>query len=284
VNVEVSGVGNVPSSLTVPARPGVTWLDPEVKDDTKVLDAQTAGAPDLWGGTRRFSYVVEPKKEGDIDLGEIAVSFYDPRAKAYDVARAALGVVHVKPGAATPAGEEAKLLANMPALRKEMGATKTSESHLDDSNVFWGLLAMPTVLFGAALGTRRASRRLKERAAERKTSPIAELKQRLRALQAAVDGGDGRAIDGASIRVLEAGATAHAGVNVRGVGGEAIVSVLTRAGVAADTAAELRDVLEACAAARFSPEGVEADEARKRAARARAVVDKLERGGGPASE
>lgn len=277
VNVEVSGVGNVPSALTVPARPGVTWLEPEVKDDMKVLEGEQ------WGGTRRFSYVVEPKKEGDIDLGEIAVSFYDPRAKSYDVARAALGVVHVKPGAAQATPDEAKVLANMPPLRKEMGATKTAENHLDDSNVFWGLLAMPTLLFGAAVGTRRAARRLKERAAERKTSPGAELKQRLRALQAAVDGDDGRAIDGASIRVLEAGATAHAGVNVRGVGGEAIVSVLTRAGVASDTAAELRDLLDACAAARFSPDGVDVEEARKRAARARAVVEKLEHGGGPTS-
>ncbi len=284
VNVEVSGAGNVPSSLTVPARPGVTWLDPEVKDDMHVLDTQTAGAPDSWGGTRRFSYVVEPKKEGDVDLGEISVSFYDPRAKAYDVARAPLGVVHVKPGAAAAATDEAKVLANMPAKRLEMGATKTPEAHLDDTGVFWGLLAMPTVLFGAALGTRRASRRLKERAAERKASPAAELKQRLRALATASGGDDGRAIDGASIRVIEAGATVHAGVNVRGVGGESIVSVLTRAGVAADTASELRDLLDACAAARFSPDGVEVDEARKRAARARGLVEKLEHGGGPASK
>ena len=281
VTVDVSGVGNVPSSLVVPARPGVSWLDPEVKDDMHVLDAQTAGVADAWGGSRHFSYVVEPKKEGDVDLGELTLSFYDPKTKSYDVARAALGTVHVKPGAATPPPDDTKIFANMPGLRKQMGATRTSESHLDDSNVFFGWLVMPSALFGLALGTRRATRAWKDRAAERKTSPLAELKNRTRALDAAMDGDDPRAIDGATIRVLESAAVAHAGVNVRGVGGEAIASVLTRAGIASNDASELRELLEACAAARFSPDGAELDEARKRAARARALVKKME--GGPTS-
>jgi hypothetical protein len=281
VNVELSGWGNLPSTLTVPARPGVTWLDPEVKDDLHVLDAKTAG-DGVWGGTRRFAYVVTPTKEGDLDLGEMAVSFYDPREHAYGVARAPLGVVHVEPGAAPPAGS-AKLLANMPRLRTQMGSTRGAEAHLDDSKVFWGLLFMPTALFGIAVSTRRAARSMSERARARKTSPAAELKARQRALDAAVGGDDPRAIDGAAIRVLEAGAEAHAGVNVRGVGGEEVAAVLTRAGVAADTAAKLRDLLDACAAARFSPDGAALDEARERADKARAVVARLA-GGGAAGE
>ena len=279
VTVDVTGIGNVPSALVVPARPGVTWLEPEVKDDMHVLDAQTAGAPDTWGGSRHFSYVVEPKKEGDVDLGEITLSFYDPRTKAYDVARAALGVVHVKPGAALPPPDDTKPLPNMPGLRKQMGATRGAEAHLDDSSVFFGLLAMPSALFGIALGTRRAARSWKERAAERKASPMSELKTRMRAAGSAIEGDDARAIDGATIRVLESAAVAYAGVNVRGVGGEEIASVLTRAGVSSDDAGELRDLLEACAAARFSPDGAELGEARKRAERANALVKKL--AGGP---
>ncbi len=281
VTVDVTGIGNVPSSLVVPARPGVTWLDPEVKEDTHVLDEKTGGAPDLWGGSRHFSYVVSPTKEGDVDLGEITLSFYDPRTKAYDVARAALGVVHVKPGAAALPPDDAKPFANMPGLRKQMGKARGAAAHLDDSNVFFGLLAMPSALFAIALGTRRAGRAWKERAAERKTSPIAELKNRSRALDTAMDGDDARAVDGATIRLLESAAVAHASVNVRGVGGEAIASVLTRAGVTADDASELRDLLEACAAARFSPDGAELGDARKRAERARTLVKKLE--GGPTS-
>jgi hypothetical protein len=70
---------------------------------------------------------------------------------------------------------------------------------------------------------------------------------------------------------------------VRGVGGEAVASVLERAGVDKRTATELRDLLEDCAAARFSPDGVEVDEARDRATRARALVDRLAHGA-PSSE
>jgi hypothetical protein len=281
VNVELSGWGNLPTAITVPARPGVAWLDPEVRDDLHALDAKTAGAPDVWGGTRRFSYVVTPKKEGDLDLGEITVPFFDPRAHAYSVARVALGTIHVKPGAVT-APEESKLLANMPPLRSAMEGAHATGSHIADGNVFFGLLGMPTALFGIIVAVRRLARRLAERARERRASPIEDLKQRLRALDAAAEGDDGRAVDGASIRVLEAGATAHVGVNVRGVGGEAVVSVLERAGVEVETATELRELLETCAAARFSPDGVEVDDARKRARQVRRLLERL--ADGPKSE
>ncbi len=277
VNVELSGWGNLPTSLAVPTRPGVTWLDPDVKDDMHVLDPAAAGAKDVWGGTRRFSYIVQPTKEGELDLGEIAASYYDARARAYGVAKATLGVIHVKPGAAPAPDDSAKLLPNLPAPRLQMGATRGEEAHLDDSNVFWGLLGAPVLLFGLAVSGRRASRTLAERARDRKTSPMAELKQRLRALDTAMAGDDARAVDGATIRALESGAAAHAGVNVRGVGGEEVASVLTRAGVPAETAAKLRDLLDACAAARFSPDGAELDDARKRAESARAVIEKLAR-------
>ncbi len=277
VNVELSGSGNIPTSLTIPARPGVTWLDPETKENLHVLDSSVAGGPDVWGGSRRFSYVVEPKKEGDLDLGEIVVAFYDPRSHAYDTTRASLGMVHVKPGAVATV-DDAKVLASMPPPRAIMAGPRGVTTHIDDSPVFWALLGMPSLFFGVAVTGRRISRFAAERARERKTSPIAELKQRLRALDAAVEADDGRAIDGATIRVLEAGATAHAGVNVRGVGGEAVADVLEREGVDSEAATELRDLLEACAAARFSPDGVETDAARKRARRARAVIDRLSHG------
>jgi hypothetical protein len=279
VTVELSGWGNLPTSLTVPARPGVTWLDPEVKEDLHLLDlhGDVSGARDVWGGSRRFSYVVSPTKEGDIDLGEIVVAFYDPRTHAYDTTRAVLGTIHVKPRA-LPVTENAKLLANMPQLRSQRGDTRAGEAYVDDSNVFWGLLGVPSALFAVAVAGRRFVRRVAESARERKTSPLAELKQRQRALATAVEANDGRTIDGASIRVLEAAATAHVGVNVRGVGGEAVASVLEREGVEPDTAAELRDLLEACAAARFSPDGVELDGARERASHVRALVDRLESG------
>ena len=275
VNVELSGWGNLPTALTVPARPGVTWLDPDVKENLHVLDVATGGGSDVWGGTRRFSYLVTPKKEGDLDLGEITVPFYDPRTHTYDVARAALGTLHVKPGAA-PVAEESKVLANMPPARSVMSAPRAHVSYLDDASVFYGLLASPTVLFGVAITARRTARRLSERAQQRKTSPLAELKQRQKALDVAIDGDDGRAIDGASIRVVEAATTAHAGVNVRGIGGESIASVLERAGVDKKTSTELRDLLEDCAAARFSPDGVELADARERASLAKQLVSRLE--------
>ena len=282
VNVELSGWGNLPSALTVPARPGVTWLEPEVKDDS-MSSTRAWQEPPTCGWFERFAFVVTPTKEGDVDLGEMSVSFYDPRTHAYDTARASLGSVHVKPGAVPPVTDDAKVLSGMPPIRTAMSGARSKESYLDGTDVFWGLLGAPTALFGIVVAGRRAARRLSERAAQRKTSPQAELKQRLRALAEAVDHDEGRAIDGATIRVLETGAMAHAGVNVRGVGGQEVTSVLERAGIDKRTATDLRDLLEACAAARFSPDGVELNAARSRATLARTLVDRLAQGG-PSSE
>jgi len=277
VNVELSGQGNLPAALTVPTRPGVTWLDPDVKEDLHVLDAKSIGASDVWGGSRRFAYVVQPTQEGDLDLGEIAVPFYDPQSKSYDVAKASLGVIHVTPGAAAPAADDIKLLPNLPQVRTSLGGTRHAEARWADGNAFWALLGMPALAFVFAATGRRAKQSLEQRARQRRESPVADLKQRLRVLGEADLGSDARAIDGATIRVLESAAVAYANVNVRGVGGEAVTSVLTRAGTSAAIADELRDLLEACAAARFSPDGGELEEARKRSKRARALCDKLQK-------
>jgi len=277
VNVELSGQGSLPSALTVPTRAGVTWLEPDVKDDMHVLDAKSNGASDVWGGSRRFSYVVQPSKEGDIDLGEIAVPFYDPQSKAYDVARAVLGVIHVTPGAAPTAADDVKILPNMPPPRTAMGGTRRAEAHWAEGGGFLAVLGMPALAFMLAVSGRRAKRTLEQRAKSRRESPLTDLKQRLRVLDEADLGAEARAIDGAVIRVLESAAVAYANVNVRGVGGEAVVGVLTRAGTSAAAAGELRDLLEACAAARFSPEGGELEQARSRSKRARVLCEKLQK-------
>jgi hypothetical protein len=52
VHVELSGTGNLPSSLAMGAREGVEWLTPEVHDEVGPT------AHDAYGGKRSFDYVV----------------------------------------------------------------------------------------------------------------------------------------------------------------------------------------------------------------------------------
>jgi hypothetical protein len=70
---------------------------------------------------------------------------------------------------------------------------------------------------------------------------------------------------------------ALAGVNVRGaVGGESL-GRLTGAGVEAQTAARLADLLRECEAARFAPDAGDVPAARDRWMRARGVIRDMER-------
>ncbi len=268
VSVVLSGTGNLPSSLTVPTRPGVEWLDPDVKDDITSNDGKL-------GGKRTFDYVVHATQQGQVDLGEMTLPYYDPDAKSYEVARAALGSITVTPGVGAAPESSARVLDNLPPMRTTLGGTRVEKDHLADRGLFWVLLGMPILAFAGAVSGKSISERLRERMRRRRESPETELRERIRTLEEDLSGTDARAIDGSTMRVVEAGAIARAGVNVRGVGGESMVDVLTQAGVAKDVAADLRDVLESCAAARFSPDGGQLDGARDRARRGKALLDKL---------
>ena len=68
---------------------------------------------------RNFAFVVRVNKPGDMDLGELALSYWDPDDRVYGTARAPLGKVHVRavPGKRAERGPE--LLEGLPSLRAQ---------------------------------------------------------------------------------------------------------------------------------------------------------------------
>jgi len=277
VHVELSGTGNVPSAITTPAREGVEWLAPEVHDNLGAI------GHDTYGGKRTFDYVVRLERAGDVDLGELAVPFWDPEQKRYDVARATLGAVHVAPSGAAPtasADPVEETLPGLPPPRDALEGMRAPRAHPDDSLVFWllGVGAWP-MAFGLAVGGRAAGRRVAGAWRSRKTSPAAELRERVAAAEAACQGNDPRAADAAVMRALEAASVAHAGVSVRGAIGDEVVDRLAGAGVARDAAMRLAELLRECEAARFAPDAADVVAARDRWIRAQGVLRQLAKGG-----
>lgn len=275
VHVELSGTGNVPSTIETPAREGVEWLAPEVHDQLGAIGHES------FGGKRSFDYVVRVQHAGDVALGELALPFWDPDAKRYDVARASLGVVHVKPVANAPAASaEApeETLPGLPAPVDKMEGEPQRRAHFDDAPLFWlfGIGAWP-VAFGVAVGATAVGRRAARAWGARRASPAAELKERLAAADTASEGTDARQVDAAVARALEAAAMAHAGVNVRGAIGGEVAERLARAGVAQDAASRVAELLRECEMARFSPEGADVASARDRWVRARGAIRELEK-------
>ncbi len=276
VHVDLSGTGNLPSALDTGAREGVEWLTPEVHDQLGAV------GHDAFGGKRSFDFVVRLKKAGTIDLGTLALPFWDPDQKRYDVARAPLGSVHVTPlsGASTgsPADSTEDTLPGLPAPRDALQGRPPRQRYLDDTALFWlgGVAAWPAA-FGLMVAGRAVGRRARHAWLGRRISPAADLKERVALAHVACGGKDARQADAAIARALEAASVVHAGVSVRAAVGGEVADELERAGVAHDAATRVAALLRECEAARFSPDATDVMAARDRWVRAQGAIRGLEK-------
>ena len=252
VQIELRGTGNLPGKLTLPIVPDVEWLEQETLDKLGPL------ANDRFGGTRTFSFVVRLHREGNLDLGEVKLPFFDPQKNAYGTARAALGIIVVSPGVAKDAGVDAPevILPNMPKARAALEGPR-SESFLSDRPVFWlGLFGSPFACV-LALGTLRVASRAREKRAAASPSLPRLAKERRAEAESALRGDDGKVAIGAVSRALEAGILAAKGVNLRGAASSTIRTELEAAGASEEDAAETLAIMRACEDARFSPDGAD---------------------------
>jgi hypothetical protein len=278
VHVELSGAGNVPAAIAPPVRTGVEWLAPELHEQLGSIGREAT----TFGGKRSFDYVVRLHRAGDVDLGEMTLPFWDPDQKHYAVARASLGVVHVKPSAVAPAASadapDQEMLPGLPGPRDALEGTAPARVHLDDNRLFWllGVGSWP-VAFGFAVAGTAAGRRIARTWRAKKASPATDLKDRVSAADAACRGTDARAVDAAVAHALVAAAIAHAGVNVRGAVGDEVVVRLEGAGVDRAAASRVAELLRECEAARFAPDAADVLAARDRWERAQGAIRELEK-------
>lgn len=247
VDLELGGTGNLPEKLPVPTRPGVVWLEPELRSSV---------GPDgrgRYGGTRRFRYVVRLERAGTIDLGEVALAYYDPQKRAYATTRAALGTVKVTPreggapgGAAAP---DDAALANLPSARPALaGAPAPKRALLDRAPFRAALFALPAFAAAIVAGA-EVRRRLRARAPREKVRRASDALDAARALVTADAVGALREVG----RALEAGVRERTDVALRGLSADERVPALAARGVPGEVARDVDDVLAAVEAARFSP-------------------------------
>ena len=273
VEVDLTGSGNLPDLLPVPARTDVEWLTPTSHDKLGRLEGGR------FGGSRHFSYVVRLHHEGDADLGEIALPFWDPDAHAYAVARAPLGVVKVTPGIAAKAGDrdDADLpLANLPPARTTLGRTAPAPSFLTDRPLFWlSLLGAPLLVLAAIGGAELASAMRTKRAAKA-TSPLADLKDKIDKADRTIREVDARAADAAVLRALHAAPQAFFAVSIRAAQSATdIVDTLVKAGASAEIAARYADLVRACEVDRYAPEPATLETVRARWTLAKRLMNEL---------
>jgi hypothetical protein len=278
VHVDLSGKGNIPDTIAAPSRPGVEWLTPQVHEQLGPIGKEA------YGGTRSFDYVVRLTRAGNVDLGDIGLPFWDPDARRYSVATAALGVVNVAP---TPAAQatvgdapERETLPGLPSPRTALEGTPATPKHVDDSQGLWfGGIAAGPVAYALAMALSALARRVSEAWGRRRASPARDLKVRISAAQAACDAKDARGADAAIVRAIEAATIVYSGVNVRGAIGGEVAERLEKSGVGSEAAKSVAELLRECEAARFAPEAVDSAAAKERWLRAQGAIRSLERRG-----
>jgi BatD DUF11 like domain len=275
VTLRLAGTGNLPQSLRMPERTGVEWLEPEKKE---AIEPQAG----VVGGWRTFGYVVRVKESGTIDLGEVTLPYWDPAASRYQVARAVLGKVEVKPtmpaldpvtrqpvDAATP-----DPFIGLPGARAALGVHVPPRRRLFDGGPMWLLIAAPPLLVGVFSMGAGAARRARARRANVKDSPAALAQGALAEASRAEASGDGKALASALERALHLAIEGATGLKSRGVLVADLPGELAARDLPSALGDEIAGALAACEAVRFDPEP-DPSTTRDLAARVRAVVAAL---------
>lgn len=263
VVAELSGSGRLPARLATPERKGIDWLEPSLRDNVQV------DASDAVGGSRTFSYLVRLNEPGQVDLGELTLPYYSPTTKHYEVLRARLGRVTVRPGTAPPAPSEtprAKLSDELSARAKLFGPVPAAWSPADERWFYPTLLLPPVgvVLLRASLTALATARR---RRAARSKDPGELAKQAHGTARQKLARGDLKEGVPALERALFLRLEASTGLKGRALLLHELSPAAQRAGVPAETAALLAEVLGECQQARFAGSGADGKALLSRATR-----------------
>lgn len=275
VSLRLAGTGNLPQSLRVPERTGVEWLEPEKKES---IEPQGG----VVGGWRTFGYVVRVKESGSIDLGEVTLPFWDPAAGRYQVARAVLGKVEVKPTmpALDPVtrrpvdAAEPDPFVTLPGARAALGAYAPPRRPLLDGSMMWLFIAAPPLLVGAFSMSAGAARRARARRESAKDSPAVLVQKALADADRAEASGDGKALAAALERALHLAIEGATGLKSRGVLVADLPEELAARGLPAALGDAIASAFGACDTVRFDPEP-DPSMIRDLAARVRAAVADL---------
>jgi hypothetical protein len=253
VVVKLEGSGNVPASLLVPERTGVHFLEPQLVEQVGPRRGEVQGF-------RTFTYVVELSQPGEQDLGEVTLPYWDPKSRAYGVARAALGVVKVT-GTAKPAVIDRPGAVQGPRLKglvtppPKLGTSSAAPASYWPSRPGYWLL-----LFGAPLSAllafalADAKKALQQRLAEKRGSLGTAQERALSELQTAARKGDAAACASAAERALVIAIERATKIKARGVLKKDLPPKLGEAGVAPDVAEHAATLLARCDELRFAGE------------------------------
>jgi hypothetical protein len=248
VTARVEGKGRLPGALELPEQAGVEWLEPTVRDDPTVENS-------IVGGSRVFSYVVRLTKPGLIDLGSLRLPYFDPASARYRVANFALGEVTVEAAKVAvadepPAAGEGPRLSELVRFRSVLEPLRP-RAYLADAAPFWWLLGLGPGLVLGAFGLFALSARLRRKLAQREQSQATHATRALGDARSALSGSELRTVASAVERALYNSIEWATGIKARGALRSELPGELTRAGLPAELARRVGELLDASNQLRF---------------------------------
>lgn len=274
VQVEVTGVGQLPQRLDPPEQHGVDWLEPTV---TQQIDEQR----DKIAGRRNFTYVVRLDQAGTVDLGTLRLPYFDPTNRKYAVASAALGTVIVEPpvaqassgsSVATANGDDPFLAALQP--RMQLGqADGTRTRYWGDAHYFFLWLFAGPLLSLALFGLRSGVRRLNDWRGRLTGSAKVLVEAELKAAQRAMASENPTMAAAAVERLLHLLIEHTVGLRSRGILRAELAGQIEQRGLDRNMGDRLVALLERCDHLRFVEPNIE--QARSVVTEAEAIVTSM---------
>ncbi|HEY5957674.1 MAG TPA: BatD family protein, partial [Polyangiaceae bacterium] len=249
VQVEVSGVGQLPQRLDPPEQSGLDWLEPTV---TQQIDDQR----DRIAGNRNFTYIVRIDREGTVDLGTLRFPFFDPTTRKYEVPTVALGSVKVAPAlnananAGTAAsGTIASINRDDPLLaalqpRKQLRQVGGAHSYWADRPGFFWWLGVGPVLSLSLFALRAGHSRLRKLRAHVATSTKTLLDAERKAARHAIETNQPLQAAASVERLVHLLIEHSVGLRSRAILRAELPPQLEQRGVESGLARQLVDVLE----------------------------------------
>jgi hypothetical protein len=237
ITVEVRGTGNI-KALPPPTMPEIAMAEVFPPTEESMVEVGGEGVQ----GWKRFSWVVIPRRPGELMTPEIAYPVFDPATREYHTLTASLPPIQVTPGGPVAA-------AGAPAGVRYLKTTPDSGSRIGWVRSPWFAVAqlVPLLLVAGAAVRRnggRGPRPPSSRAlSARRRAGIRELESGARAgAKDFLARADGFALRWVADRL---------GIEARLAGNP---EALAAAGVSQDTARRFRQAMDRIAAARFAPQ------------------------------
>jgi hypothetical protein len=279
LSLRISGTGNI-ALIELPEPPKLEGLRSyEPKPETPKFEL----GKDKLRGSRVYTMLVIADQAGELEIPAFELPYFDPEAGEYRVAKSKPIKLEVEANPdAAPSPEPAskrggdddddnddELLA--PAIASDTLPRVTPRERWLTPKRWWiASLAAPTMLGLGWLGTALRERFGPDDDARARHQELARRRTLLNEANAAVDSGEGFYPNLAAL--LQAAAVLRAGPGGVGLTRERLMKLLIERGVADEEVTQLRELLDACDAARFGSDSGEVAQRREHLERARALL------------